>query len=253
MIKVVILGAGNVALQLHNALAKNKEVRVIQGYNRSWSNSLEQCNIPQTQQLHELKLADIYIIAISDDAIETITSRLPFENRLVVHTSGSTPMRQISNKNRQGVFYPLQTFSATVPADFTIIPICLETAHPEDMPILKQLASAITTKIYHISSQQRNILHVAAVFANNFSNLMYTEAKKLCDIHQIPFEILHPLITETATKILTLDPITAQTGPARRNDNKTIHRHIDTLKEDKQKELYKLLTDTIKKHHGKKL
>ncbi len=253
MIQVVILGAGNVAIQLHKAFAKNAAIQVIQGYNRSYSTSLQKLSIAQTQQLDELKKADIYIVAVSDNAIADVTQALPFDNQLVVHTSGSTPIQQIASKNRQGVFYPLQTFTADTTVDFSTIPICLEVADQKDMVLLEQLATTISTKIYSLSSAQRNTLHVAAVFANNFSNLMYIEAKKLCDTNQIPFEILHPLILETAAKIQTIEPITVQTGPARRNDDKTIARHLNTLKDHKQQALYKLLTDTIQQHYGKEL
>jgi len=254
MIKVVIIGAGHVATHLCHAFLNTKDVQLVQGYNRSATGLYTKLNIPFTTQLEALVEANCYIMAVHDDAIAPLSARLPFHNRLVVHTSGSAPLHQLSDQQKRGVFYPLQSFSKEGTIAFNTIPVCLEVEHQENLELLQQLASSLTQKQYLISSSQRNALHVAAVFANNFSNHMYAEAKKICDANHIPFELLYPLILETANKLKIMDPRAAQTGPAIRNDQNTIARHLDTLTTRDQKILYKTLTTVIQQHHyGKKL
>ncbi len=254
MIRVVILGSGNVAKHLYAGFLHQKSITVIQCYNRK-GNVIgpDQNKKTVVKYLDELVEADIYIIAISDDAIKDITAQLPFDNRLVVHTSGSVPMQAIHERNRQGVFYPLQTFSTDKPVDFGSIPFCLESNEEKDMKLLQKLASALSEKMYTITSEQRNALHVAAVLVNNFTNYLYTTGNEICEEHNIPFEILHPLIQETAQKITSMSPKDAQTGPAIRNDNKTIARHLKILSNQTQKEIYQYLTKAIQSKYGKKL
>ena len=254
MITIVILGAGNVAKHLYAAFLKQKSVEVVQCYNRKGiplHNDQKEDTI--TKDLNNLKQADIYILAISDDAIGHVSKSLPFRNRLVAHTSGSVPIHAIDHRNDRGVFYPLQTFSDSTVIDFGSVPFCIEAERNQDAVILKKLATTLSQHIYDISSEQRNILHVAAVFVNNFTNYMFSVGNEICLNHKIPFEILHPLIQETAKKAITIQPDNAQTGPAIRNDQQTIERHLDILKNNSQKELYKMLTKAIQSKHGKKL
>ncbi|GAA4278036.1 Rossmann-like and DUF2520 domain-containing protein [Aquimarina mytili] len=254
MIRVVLLGAGNVAQHLYTALCNQTSVEVIQCYNRKGSKlHPDQKKELVTNTLTELVDADIYILAISDDAIEEVSSNLPFTNRLVVHTSGSVPMDTIHSSNRKGVFYPLQTFSKDKTVDFSTIPFCLEAENEKDYNLLKELGVTLSQKLYKISSQQRNALHVSAVFVNNFTNHLFSIGNDICSDNDIPFEILHPLIRETADKIATMNPDNAQTGPAIRNDHKTINRHIKFLSDTTQKELYQTLTKAIQSKYGKKL
>jgi predicted short-subunit dehydrogenase-like oxidoreductase (DUF2520 family) len=155
-------------------------------------------------------------------------------------------------KNRRAVFYPLQTFSKEKPIDFKSVPVCLEAENENDLQILKQLAHSISNAVYEINSEQRKALHVAAVFVNNFVNYLYQMGNEICDANAIPFEILKPLIQETANKIATLSPKNAQTGPAKRNDLKTIAAHEEFLKDENQAAIYKLLTQSLQ-NNGKKL
>ena len=135
-------------------------------------------------------------------------------------------MKTIDDRNDRGVFYPLQTFSGTTAIDFSKVPFCIEAEKNQDIVILKKLATTLSQHIYDVSSEQRNILHVAAVFVNIFTNYMFSVGNEICLNHEIPFEILHPLIQETAKKAITIHPDNAQTGPAIRNDQQTIERHL---------------------------
>ena len=170
---------------------------------------------------------------------------------MVVHTSGSSALAVLDNKNRKGVFYPLQTFTKGKKVDFTPIPICLETENEQDYQLLENLGNCISKKVFQINSEQRKSLHVAAVFVCNFVNHLYQIGNEICEANQIPFEVLHPLIQETAQKILELTPKEAQTGPALRNDTKTIQKHLDFLSDENYTTIYKLLTQSIQ--NGNKL
>ena len=170
----------------------------------------------------------------------------------MVHTSGSVALSALNDKNRRGVFYPLQTFSKAKAIDYRSVPICIEAETADDFQILETLAKSISEYTYAVNSQQRQALHVAAVFVCNFTNHLYQIGHEICEANQLPFDILKPLIQETAEKIVTLTPAEAQTGPAKRKDTQTINKHLAFLTEENQKEIYKLLTKYII-DHGKKL
>ena len=251
MLKVVIIGSGNVAQHLIGAFQKSDKVELTQVYARN-TEKLQHLHghLSVTDDFNRIAESDVYIIAVSDDAINSVSEQLAFSGRLVVHTSGSTAMESIDSKNRRGVFYPLQTFSMNKEVDFTKIPVCLETEDPSDYALLEELAKSISPLTYSISTTQRQALHVAAVFVNNFTNHLYTVGNDICTKNNIPFDILKPLIWETANKISTLTPVEAQTGPAKRNDTTTLHRHLDFLKDDNQKAIYTLLTHSIQSKNG---
>jgi predicted short-subunit dehydrogenase-like oxidoreductase (DUF2520 family) len=253
MIKIVLLGTGNVATHLFNAFQNNDNTEVIQVYNRSHKNLGAFKTVNTTTSISKLKNADIYIIAISDDSITELSKKLQLRKKFVVHTSGAKPLEAISKQNRRGVFYPLQTFSATKSIDFKTIPLCLEAEFNDDLTLLEQLANAISDSVYHITSEQRKALHVAAVFVNNFVNHLYQKGEEICLEHKVSFDILKPLIQETAAKIMTLSPNKSQTGPAIRNDKKVTEQHLGDLNSTTQQEIYKLLTKSIQQTHGNKL
>lgn len=254
MIKVVLLGAGNVSTHLFEAFQETKTASVIQVYNRS-KKRLQGFNhlVDTTSSLNELKEADIYIIAVKDDSVEALSKKLTLLNKLVVHTSGSIAMEALNNNHRYGVFYPLQTFTKGKQVDFSSIPICLETNIQSDIEILEKLAQSISQAVYKIDSVQRKALHVAAVFVNNFVNHLYQKGHEICQEHQVPFEVLHPLLLETAKKVTSLTPKESQTGPAIRNDQAVINNHIESLATQQQKDIYTLLTKSIQETHGNKL
>jgi predicted short-subunit dehydrogenase-like oxidoreductase (DUF2520 family) len=253
MIKITIIGSGNVAQHLIDAFAKNNTVEIIQVFSRTQkeiSPLLDPSKI--TNDWNALVEADLYIIAVSDDAIASVSSQLPFENRLVVHTSGSAPLTSLDEKNRKGVFYPLQTFTKGKAVNFKAIPFCLETQFENDYALLEKVAQSISNSVFAIDSNQRKALHVAAVFVNNFTNYLYRLGNEICQENHVPFDILKPLILETAEKLLTLSPEDAQTGPAKRNDISTIAAHESFLSNENQSTIYKILTQSIQ-NHGKKL
>ena len=234
MISVTIVGKGNLGTHLYKAFQKKSLLTVTQVNSR---------------QVETLTHTDIVIIAIADDAIAEVSSKItsPF----VVHTSGTTHINQLKNIGRKGVFYPLQSFSKNKKIDFSCIPFCLKTENTEDIKLLEELVMILGAKPYHIDSNQRKYIHIAAVFANNFTNHMYQLAQEVCDANNVPFEILQPLILETAEKVKNISPKEAQTGPAIRNDQKIIKNHLNLLN-GLPKEIYQKLTESIQKH-GKKL
>lgn len=252
MIKVVLFGTGNVASHLAKTFINATTIELVQIYSRSKKSLKQFNNIPTTTNLNNLAKADVYIIAIPDDAIANFSKKIPKLNGLLVHTSGSVSMNSIDKQHTRGVFYPLQTFSKDTWVDFKKIPICIEAEQQQNVYLLEKLAKNISDKVFLINSKQRKSLHVAAVFVNNFTNHLYHIAHEICKEHAVPFEVLAPLIKETASKITNLSPYTAQTGPAKRNDIKTIKAHLALLKQEQQN-IYKLLTQSIQQTYGKEL
>jgi len=253
MLKVVLIGSGNIAQHLIVAFKKATTIELVQVFARDknkLSHLLDSKKI--TSDYNQLVNADVYIIAVSDNAIAEVSRELPINNQLVVHTSGSVAMEALDDKNRKGVFYPLQTFSKNKEIDFNTIPICIESQHAADLELLKEAAKNISENTYEITSEQRKSLHIAAVFVSNFVNHLYQIGSEICNENKIDFEILKPLILETANKIMTLSPKEAQTGPAKRQDTQTINSHLQFLTDENQKEIYKLLTKSII-DNGKKL
>jgi len=251
MITVTIIGAGNVAQHLYKAFSASEKVQVNQWFNRSLNPIQKFKNeVKITDDISSLKDADIYIIAISDDAVANISKKLPFSNKLTLHTSGSVNMHHLDKKNHRGVFYPLQTFTKSSVLNFEDVPICIEVERKSDYSIVKKLAIATGSKSYRINSDQRAALHLAAVFVNNFTNQLYRVAHEITEAQSVEFDILKPLIKETAKKVQTLSPYIAQTGPAIRNDKKTINKHLQALDKKIHKDIYELITKAIKETHG---
>lgn len=253
MIRVIILGAGNVATHLFKAFDTADAVTVNQWYGRNIKSIQSYKNkVEITDDLSALKEADVYILAVSDDAVAAVSAELPFEHRLVVHTSGAVNIHDLDKKNRRGVFYPLQTFSKASELDFANVPICVEALDKSDLKLLKSLATAIGSESHKVNTNQRKALHLAAVFVNNFTNQLYRVAHEITEAEGVEFDILKPLILETAQKVETLSPYMAQTGPAKRNDKKTIKKHLKLLDNEQHKAIYELLTASIQHTHGRK-
>lgn len=253
MIQINIIGSGNVAQHLIKAFSASRIVEIKQVFSRKTEAVHHLVDFEKiVTDYSEIQTADLHIIAVSDNAITEVSEQLPFSNQLVVHTSGTSSIDLINEKNRRGVFYPLQTFSKNKEIDYSIIPFCLEAENTADFKLLETIAKSISPAVYSISSEQRKALHVAAVFVSNFTNHLYHLGQEICEENQLPFSILKPLIQETANKINTLDPADAQTGPAIRNDSNTIDAHLDFLQDENKKNIYKTLTQSIQ-HNGKKL
>lgn len=241
MIKVALIGQGNVSFHLARAFRTAEKVQVSVYDSREESSKIEKYS------------ADICIVAVSDSAIKEVSEKLQRVDAIVAHTSGSVSINELPNDYRRGVFYPLQTFTKEKELDFTNIPICVETENKDDLDLLSELAKSISKNVNKVSSAQRKSLHMAAVFANNFTNHLYQVAYDICDENKLSFDLIKPLIIETADKIRTLSPFQAQTGPARRNDVTTISKHIELLENFDRKEIYSQLSKSIQKTHGKEL
>ncbi len=251
MIKIILLGAGNVGHHLSKAFDKSTEIDLVQWYSRDNSKvSYNDIDTEIINDLSKIKSADIYVISISDSYVGEISEKLNVSEKLVVHTSGSLDLSIIDKKNRRGVFYPLQTLSKNKEIELAKVPICIESENNKDLVLLETISKYIGCKTYKIDYNERKILHLAAIFSNNFVNHMFTIAKEILDDKNLDFNILKPLINETVDKIHKLDPENAQTGPAIRNNNEIILNHIKTLKKDDHKKLYELMTKLIKDKYG---
>ena len=251
MIKIILLGAGNVGHHLSKAFDKSTEIDLVQWYSRDNSKvSYNDIDTEIINDLSKIKSADIYVISISDSYVGEISEKLNVSEKLVVHTSGSLDLSIIDSKNRRGVFYPLQTLSKNKEIELAKVPICIESENNKDLVLLETISKYIGCKTYKIDYNERKILHLAAIFSNNFVNHMFTIAKEILDDKNLDFNILKPLINETVDKIHKLDPENAQTGPAIRNNNEILLNHINTLKKDDHKKLYELMTKLIKDKYG---
>ena len=251
MIKIILLGAGNVGHHLSKAFDKSTEIDLVQWYSRDNSKvSYNDIDTEIINDLSKIKSADIYVISISDSYVGKISEKLNVSEKLVVHTSGSLDLSIIDKKNRRGVFYPLQTLSKNKEIELAKVPICIESENNKDLVLLETISKYIGCKTYKIDYNERKILHLAAIFSNNFVNHMFTIAKEILDDKNLDFNILKPLINETVDKIHKLDPENVQTGPAIRNNNEIILNHVKTLKKDDHKKLYELMTKLIKDKYG---
>ncbi len=254
MIRISILGSGNLATHLFKAFEACPTIEVVQCYARDIS-KIEgyKDRVAITSDFTKLLDSDIYMLAVSDDAIAEISQHLKVKKGLIVHTSGIAALDALLPNQRRGSFYPLQTFTKAVPVDFKVIPICIEADSKEDLFLLQKLAKGLSDKVVSISSNQRQTLHLAAVFVNNFTNHLYHIGNEICEANGISFDLLKSLIQETAHKIQNNTPLSAQTGPAKRNDNGTMAKHQELLQQNNYKAIYSLLSESIKNTYGQKL
>lgn len=253
MIKVTLIGSGNLAHHFISVFHTTPGIEIVQVFSRKQTISIPDIAPNKiVSKFEDLKPADVYLICVNDSAIEEVSSLLPFKNSLVLHTAGAMPLTILNSKNKRGVFYPLQTFTKGKKVDFTTIPLCIETEDADSYALVEKLAKTISPIVYPMSSSQRKALHLAAVFVNNFTNHLYHIGYEICQEHQIPFEVLQPLIKETARKMESLTPSQAQTGPAIRADHTTIEAHKALLTNENHLKIYNILTQSIQ-DHGKKL
>lgn len=259
---IVILGAGNVALHLIDAILKTDN-KIIQIYSRTEENAIiaaKKAKADYTNKLDELfSGAELYIICLKDDIIFEVSQNLALksiiDNKLTVHMSGSVNADVLSTLSvNYGVLYPLYTFSKTKKVDFKEIILCIEAPKKENEDLLRNFAIQISEKIEFINSYQRKIIHLSAVFACNFSNNMYASAHKLLSENNLDFSLLFPLIKETTEKIFLLTPPEAQTGPAIRKDKKIIDQHLIMLKNyPNLPEIYRFVSQNIIEYSQKEI
>jgi len=249
--KIVCLGSGNVATHLVVAF-KKAGMDILQVWSPDISHARELAVLVGaafTDNLEEVnKTADLYLIAVKDDAIGQVSEGLIGVDGLVVHTSGATDINVLSQLDNYGVFYPLQTFSKYKPVDLSATPLCLEANSGSSYAFLERLTKAIAAPAYRVDSAQRKTLHVAAVFAGNFSNHLYHLANSILERDKLPFDLLRPLILQTALKVQDDLPLGVQTGPALRDDQLTMQNHLELLKGTPDLQaLYETLSNSIKK------
>ncbi|MGQ8338861.1 Rossmann-like and DUF2520 domain-containing protein [Sunxiuqinia sp. A32] len=257
MIKsVTLIGAGNLATQLGKALL-DAGIHIVQVYSRTDQTAKELATKLNTKFTSDpsnvITDTDLVIVAVKDDAIPEILSKIQLGNQLVVHTAGSVNLNVLEKfSNSVGVFYPLQTFSKIRDISFKEIPVCVEAKSESDLILLKELASKISNHVREIDSEQRKTLHLAAVLTCNFVNHLYHLGDLLLADREISFDLLKPLIQETAAKIQQLKPFEAQTGPAIRFDETIINNHLKMLESYPEvKKIYSFVTESIHKTHNK--
>jgi predicted short-subunit dehydrogenase-like oxidoreductase (DUF2520 family) len=255
MLKAAIIGSGNVAEHLAPALKKGG-YKITQVYTRNRNSGKELTKKTGAVLIHSFEEISnenqIVFICVSDHSIAEVASNIPIGNYIVVHTSGSTHLDILKQYHKKcGVFYPLQTFTKGIKTDWKKIPICIEGSNKAITDKLEEIAENIGGPIYKINSKKRQQIHLAAVFANNFSNACYNMAATLLMKNKVDFKILLPLIDQTALKTHFSTPQQLQTGPARRNDQKVIKEHLTLLNEDKElANVYKQISKYIVHHHS---
>ena len=235
--KISLIGSGNLATNIGVALF-NSGNKVVQVYSRTISNAesladrIGACAVDNIDNISDD--ADLYIVALKDDAIEKIIPSLCKNkyDKYFFHTAGSLSMKIFMGyAEHYGVLYPMQTFSKQRIVDFKVIPCFIETSDEFAKSVLEDVCGAISNRIYELSSENRKYLHLAAVFACNFANHCYEISSEILNKNGIPFDVMLPLIDETAKKVHDVKPKDAQTGPAVRYDENVISRQMQLLNE----------------------
>ncbi len=251
MIKVVVIGGGNLAESLIGAICDSSKLSLEQIYVRSAERGAELhnlCGASYTTNPEELATADIYILAVSDNAIAELSTSLNFApNSIVAHTAGSTSIEAISPECNRGVLYPMQSFTRGRRVDFSALPIFIEAEDSATLATIESVARALSSNITQLDSRQRLKLHLGAVYVANFVNAMYIASEQILSEESLAFDIYKPLIEEvTAKAISATSPRLVQTGPAARGDFSTIERHAAMLSLNPQLQtIYKNISNYI--------
>jgi predicted short-subunit dehydrogenase-like oxidoreductase (DUF2520 family) len=250
--QIVFIGAGNVATHLAEA-CKESGNEIVQVYSRTMESATLLAGKTGAMPIHELKQispdADLYLFSVKDDVLPSVIQQMPHTGGVWAHTAGSLPMQLFAARTTEyGVIYPLQTFSKQRKIDFASIPLFIEGSSPDTTLLLEELARTLSRNVRHLSGEKRRYLHLAAVYACNFVNHMYTLAAEITGKEDIPFELLIPLITETAAKVTEMTPQAAQTGPAVRFDEAVMQSHLSLLTDQQMKDIYILISKNIYQH-----
>lgn len=238
MSKIAIIGHGNVGYHLANQLSKKNEVVV-------FSRTPTESHIQPLIELNPHSF-DLIILTVPDSVIKEVANAINSSEAIIVHTSGSRPMSDLSEHAKHGVIYPLQTFSKGKDIDFSAFPIFVEGSADAEMQIYT-FAKSFSRDVRLLTSSNRTKLHLAAVFACNFSNHMYHIAEKYLANLDMTFQDIQPLVEETLQKAISLNPSRSQTGPAMRNDQLTINTHLEMMEDQEIKAIYQMITDHIQK------
>ncbi len=253
---IVWIGAGNLATQMALEMHRNG-LSIQQVYSRTAESAkalAQQLQTASCTSLQEVIDADIYIFALKDTALEEVIAQMPHRKGIWIHTSGSMPMDVFKgNVEHYGVLYPLQTFSKNKKVDWSTIPLFIEASDESTLMTIQELAHTFHSSYQVLSSEERKYIHLAAVFACNFSNHMFALATDILQKANVSFDILKPLIKETIQKLDTLSPLEAQTGPAVRYDTNVIDKHLNLLKEQPElQNIYERMSKSIHQTHLKK-
>lgn len=250
--KIFLLGSGNVATQLGKAF-KRCGHEIVFVYSPTMGHAAKLgielktsfgSDLSSILRFGKIK-ADVYIIAVKDDAIREVIKKLTVPpNSLVIHTSGATDISVLKKFRNSGVLWQVQTIKARTKVDFTKVPLVIEANNPSSKKKLLRLANALSKKVYVLNSHQRRVLHLGAVWVNNFPNHLYYLSKMLLKKHKMPFELFGPLMLSTTDSAMK-DPYLAQTGPAKRNDRQTMAAHLKLLKDKNYRTLYKTISKSI--------
>jgi len=254
--QITIIGSGNIATHFARFFYDHG-LHITQVYSRTMAHAhvlAEMVSAQAVDKLSELDTeVDLILLAVSDDSIADVAAQLPHSTRaIVVHTSGATPLDVLSAFGRYGVIYPPQSINNHVMVDLSKIPFAIEGSSTEVEGILLEMMGKMAPGAFSCTSKQRLALHLASVFANNFSNALYQIAFDILQRENLDFNLIKPLILETAQKVQTHIPKQVQTGPAIRNDFKTINTHLQFLSNTPEwAEIYQQLTDFIRKSSSK--
>jgi predicted short-subunit dehydrogenase-like oxidoreductase (DUF2520 family) len=251
--KIALIGSGNLATHIGLALRKNG-IEILQVISKTEDNAKtlgKKLDCDYSLKLKDLhKASNFLIVAVADKVIVEIAKELENTDKLVVHTSGSTAISALEKINNHGVFYPLQTFSKERSLDFSTVPAFIEAGDPQSYQRISGLAQILCSRVDFASSPQRKQMHLAAVFACNFTNYLYSISRELIESEGLNFDSLRPLILETARKVMDIDPVDAQTGPAKRNDVNTMVHHLEMLSNHKEyQKLYSFVSEGISKRY----
>lgn len=249
--RIAIIGSGNTATVLGKKFLMAGH-EVVQVCGRTRSSVEELAGILKTDYTIDLakisREADLYVLAVADDAIPEVAGDLSLDKKLVVHTAGSVSMEVLSACSRNyGILYPLQSLRKEM-KEIPEIPFLVDGNQPDDLALITEFAQSLSPMVQRAGDQQRLKIHLAAVMVSNFTNHLYTLADAYCREEEVDFQLLHPLISAIAGRVRHFPPATVQTGPAMRHDTKTINKHLDLLKaHPEMREFYSLFTRSIEK------
>jgi predicted short-subunit dehydrogenase-like oxidoreductase (DUF2520 family) len=254
MIKIIIIGTGNVGSHLCRCIESNSRTSklLLVGYYNRAQKELSGINTTLIPDFDNLPECDLILLAVPDDSIEKVSQEIRSSQTIVAHTSGSVAMKALQNHKHHGVLYMPQSFSKLREPNFEDITICLESNTAAVNQVLEMVAVTLSQKQEQVNSEQRKKLHLAAVYMNNFVNHCYSKAGEIMREASMDSHLLDALMRETLEKAIDLSPINSQTGPAIRSDLKTIEKHLKMLKKE-DREMYRSITTSIQKTHGNKL
>ena len=257
---IVLIGTGNVSTILGNELLSKGYV-ITQVISRNLHHAKElalslNCS-SYSDSLSSIKIdADLYLIAVNDDAVEKVVNELPSLNGIVTHCSGTLSSQILSNKfEKSGVLYPLQTFTKGRIIEFSELPFLIYSHNHEVENTLYGLAKNLSNKVFLLDDRQRAQAHFTAVILNNFTNHLITLAEDFAQEYQLPKHLFDALLKETVEKAVLLGAENSQTGPAIRNDQETVQKHLKLLQDADSHiilSLYQIFTKSITERYGQK-